>query len=163
MPTRIKNYAFIDGQNLHMGLRDSGIALDFRKFRIYLQEKYDVFAAYYFIGYMQENQSLYDMLQRAGYVLQFKEVSKDHTGKAKGNVDVDLTLRVIDKLQEYDRAVLVTNDGDFASVVTYLIGKGKFEKVLSPNRAKCSYLLRKAAKGHIDYLDEARGKIERKK
>ena len=58
---------------------------------------------------MQENQSLYEMLQRAGYVLQFKEVSKDHTGKAKGNVDVDLTLRVIDKLPEYDRAVLSPN------------------------------------------------------
>jgi hypothetical protein len=57
MPTRIKNYAFIDGQNLHMGMRDSGITLDFRKFRIYLHEKYDVFAAYYFIGYMQENQA----------------------------------------------------------------------------------------------------------
>lgn len=69
----------------------------------------------------------------------------------------------MDKLPDYDRAVLVRNDGDFASVVTYLIGKGKFEKVLSPNRAKCSYLLRKAAKGRIDYLDEARAKIERKK
>jgi hypothetical protein len=48
----------------------------------------------------------------------------------------------------------------FCSVATQT---PKFEKVLSPNRAKCSYLLRKAAKGHIDYLDEARGKIERKK
>ena len=67
----------------------------------------------------------------------------------------------MDKLSEYDRAVLVTNDGDFASVVTHLIEKGKFATVLIPNRAKCSYLLRKAAKGHIDYLDEARGKIGR--
>jgi uncharacterized LabA/DUF88 family protein len=111
---------------------------------------------------MQENQALYANLQRAGFILQFKEVSKDHTGKAKGNVDVDLTLRVADKLSEYDRAVLVTNDGDFASVVSYLIDKEKFATVLIPNRAKCSYLLRKAAKGHIDYLDEVRGKIERK-
>src|ERR1700689_867756 len=163
MPTHAKAFAFIDGQNLHLGLKETGITLDFKKFRIYLREKLDVTEAYYFIGYMQENQALYANLQRAGFILQFKEVSKDHTGKAKGNVDVDLTLRVMEKLPEYDRAVLVTNDGDFASVVTYLMGRGKFEKVLSPNRAKCSYLLRKAAKGHIDYLDEARGKIERKK
>jgi uncharacterized LabA/DUF88 family protein len=162
MPTSSKNFAFIDGQNLHLGLKETGISLDFRRFRNYLHEKWDVTEAYYFIGYMQENQALYANLQRAGFILQFKEVSKDHTGKAKGNVDVDLTLRVIDKLPEYDRAVLVTNDGDFASVVSYLIDKGKFATVLIPNRAKCSYLLRKAAKGHIDYLDEVRGKIERK-
>jgi len=162
MPTHAKNFAFIDGQNLHLGLKETGIALDFKKFRIYLREKLDVTEAYYFIGYMHENQALYANLQRAGFILQFKEVSKDHTGKAKGNVDVDLTLRVMEKLPEYDRAVLVTNDGDFASVVSYLIDKGKFATVLIPNRGKCSYLLRKAAKGHIDYLDQARGKIERK-
>jgi uncharacterized LabA/DUF88 family protein len=162
MPTSTKNFAFIDGQNLYLGLKETGIFLDFKRFRSYLREKLDVTEAYYFIGYMQENQALYANLQRAGFILQFKEVSKDHTGKAKGNVDVDLTLRVVDKLSEYDHAVLVTNDGDFASVVSYLIDKGKFATVLIPNRAKCSYLLRKAAKGHIDYLDEVRGKIERK-
>src|SRR6266853_2271877 len=98
MPNRSKNYAFIDGQNLYLGLKESGITLDLKRFRIYLRERLDVVEAYYFIGYMQENQVLYATLQRAGFILQFKEISRDGMGKAKGNVDVDLTLRVMDKL-----------------------------------------------------------------
>jgi hypothetical protein len=35
--------------------------------------------------------------------------------------------------------------------------------VLSPNRAKCSYLLRRAAKGRIDFLDDIRAKIDLKR
>jgi hypothetical protein len=34
------------------------------------------------------------------------------TGKQRANVDVDLTLRAIDKLA-YDQAVIATSDGDF--------------------------------------------------
>ena len=162
MTPKPNNFAFIDGQNLHLGSKESGISIDFRRFRIYLREHLQVAEAYYFIGYMPDNQPLYANLQRAGFILQFKEVSRDGTGKAKGNVDVDLTIHTMDRMPDYDQAVLVTNDGDFAGLVTYLIGKNKFRTVIIPNRAKCSYLLRKAAKGSIDYLDQMRGKIDRK-
>ena len=63
----------------------------------------------------------------------------------------------------YDKAVIVTSDGDFASLVSYLIEQDKLRTVLSPNRAKCSYLLRRTAKGHIDFLEDIRSKIELKK
>jgi hypothetical protein len=76
-------------------IEEGVITLDFRKFRIYLRERLDVIEAYYSIGYIQENQALYANLQRSGFILQFKEVSKDGSGKTKGNVDVDLTLRVM--------------------------------------------------------------------
>lgn len=85
--------------------------------------------------------------------------TRDAGGKAKGNVDVDLTLRAVDKIQEYDQAVIVTSDGDFASLVSYLIDKNKFRISLSPTRAKCSYLLRRTAKGKIDFLEDVRSKI----
>ncbi len=158
-----KNFAFIDGQNLHLGLKEIGVTLDFRRFRMYLRDRLHVAEAYYFLGYIPEQQSLYANLQRAGFVLQFKEVSRDGAGKAKGNVDVDLTLRVVDKIANYDAAVIVTSDGDFASLVTYLIEKEKLRTVLSPTRAKCSYLLRRAAKGHIDFLENIRSKIDLKR
>jgi uncharacterized LabA/DUF88 family protein len=158
-----KNFAFIDGQNLHLGLKDIDIMLDFRRFRIYLRDRLQVVEAYYFIGYMPEQQKLYTNLQRAGFVLQFKEVSRDRDGKAKGNVDVDLTLGAVSKMADYDKAVIVTSDGDFASLVSYLIEKDKLRTVLSPNRAKCSYLLRRTAKGHIDFLEDIRSKIDLKR
>ena len=44
-----------------------------------------------------------------------------------------------------------------------LIDKNKLRTVLSPTRAKCSYLLRRTAKGHIDFLEDIRSKIELKK
>ncbi len=164
MPNRpSKNFAFIDGQNLHLGLKDIGIALDFRRFRIYLRDRLQVAEAYYFIGYMPEQQALYTNLQRAGFVLQFKEVSRDRDGKAKGNVDVDLTLGAVSKMPDYEQAVIVTSDGDFASLVSYLIENKKLRTVLSPNRAKCSFLLRRTAKGHIDFLEDIRSKIDLKR
>jgi hypothetical protein len=101
-----KNFAFIDGQNLHLGLKEVGIALDYRRFRMYLRDRLQVTEAYYFIGYMLEQQVLYSNLQRAGFVLQFKEVARDRDGKAKG-VDVDLTLHAIDKISEYYKAIIV--------------------------------------------------------
>ena len=57
----------------------------------------------------------------------------------------------------------MTSDGDFASLVSYLIEKDKLRTVLSPNRAKCSYLLRRTAKGRMDFLEDIRSKIKIKK
>jgi hypothetical protein len=65
-----KNFAFIDGQNLHLGLKEVGITLDYRRFRIYLRDRLQVTEAYYFIGYMPEQQVLYSNLQRAGFLAQ---------------------------------------------------------------------------------------------
>ncbi|MFA6529069.1 MAG: hypothetical protein WCT46_06045, partial [Candidatus Gracilibacteria bacterium] len=65
----LKNYAFIDSQNVNLGIRDAGWKLDWRKFRIYLAEKYAIKTAYMFIGYIERNQDLYMSLQKSGYVL----------------------------------------------------------------------------------------------
>lgn len=45
------NFAFIDAQNLNLGVKSLGWRLDYKRFRIYLKEKYQVSAAYFFIGY----------------------------------------------------------------------------------------------------------------
>jgi len=36
------NFAFIDSQNLNLGVRELGWLLDFKRFRVYLAEKYGV-------------------------------------------------------------------------------------------------------------------------
>ena len=63
----------------------------------------------------------------------------------------------------YDKAVIVTSDGDFACLVEYLSGKGKLETVLSPSFEKCSILLKQKARDKIDFLKNLRGKLEYKK
>src|SRR3989338_428390 len=154
------NYAFIDSQNLNLGIQKLGWKLNYRKFRIYLQEKYAVQKAYVFIGFITLNQELYESLQNAGFILVFKPTVPDADGKIKGNVDVILVLRAALERDEYDKAVIVTSDGDFYSLVQYLYEQGKLETVLSPDIKNCSTLLRRAAKDKIRFMDNLRGKLE---
>src|SRR3989344_3766874 len=155
-----KNYAFIDSQNLNLGVQDLGWKLDFRRFRVYLKEKYSVEKAYLLIGYIPENQELYKALQEYGFVLVFKPILKNKEGVVKGNVDADLVLQAMMDFPEYKKAVIVTNDGDFYSLVAYLYGKNKLEVVLSPNREKCSALLTKTAKEKIAFINTLKKKLE---
>jgi len=45
------NYAFIDSQNLNLGIQKLGWKLDYKKFRVYPKEKYNIQKAYMFIGF----------------------------------------------------------------------------------------------------------------
>lgn len=56
------NYAFIDGQNFNLGVQSLGWKLDYKKFRIYLKEKYKISKSYLFLGYIPTNQDLYSSL-----------------------------------------------------------------------------------------------------
>jgi len=162
MKNRENNFAFIDSNNLNLGVKESGWRLDFKKFRIYLKEKYGVTKAYLFIGYLPENQELYRSLQEFGYVLIFKLVMKNKDGEPKGNVDAELVLQAMVDWDRYDKAVIVSSDGDFYCLVNYLYEKSKLKRVISPNYKKCSALLKKAAREKIDFLDYQRDKLARK-
>lgn len=83
-------------------------------------------------------------------------------GKPKGNVDAELVLQAMIDYRDYERAVIVTSDGDFACLVRYLYEEGKLERVLSPNRKGCSVLLKRAARERVDFLEDARRKLEYK-
>lgn len=88
-------YAFIDSQNLNLGIRDQGWRLDFARFRVYLKDKYKVKKAFLFIGYIPKNEPLYGHLKKLGYKLIFKPTLPIRIGKKmtiKGNVDAELVL-----------------------------------------------------------------------
>jgi uncharacterized LabA/DUF88 family protein len=162
--TRKTNYAFIDAQNLHLGSRDAGISLDYKRFHIFLKEKYNIERAYLFIGYLPKNRELYDKLQDNGYLLKFKPVLPAKNGqKQKGDIDADLAFNVMRYYKEYDLAVIVTSDGDFDTVVNYLRKKKKLRAVISPNKEKCSRLLEKVAQDKMFYLEDFGEKITTKR
>jgi uncharacterized LabA/DUF88 family protein len=154
------NFAFIDGQNLNLGIQRLGWKLDLKRFRIYLKEKYGISKAYYFIGYLPENQNLYKSLQEFGYVLIFKPTMKTPDGKIKGNCDAELVLQAMIDFPHYEKAVIVTSDGDFSCLVEYFYRQNKLEVILSPGREHCSSLLRKAGREKIQFLDDLRNKLE---
>src|SRR3989338_10022974 len=162
MKTSENNYAFIDGQNLHLGVKDLGWRLDYRRFLIYLRDKYCVSKTYLFIGLVPENQKLYKFLQECGYVLIFKPLLIPKDCKPKGNVDADLVLNAMIEYPNYDKAIIVTSDGDFYSLVEYLYSKNKLRIVLASHKKKCSILLQKKAREKIDFMDNLRSKLEYK-
>lgn len=159
----MNNYAFIDSQNLNLGTKELGWNLDFARFRVYLKDKYQVTKAFLFIGYMAGNESLYNYLQQSGYVLIFKptlEVNKKKKRVVKGNVDAELVLHTMIELPHYDKAVIVSGDGDFHCLIEYLIEKNKLLHLLIPNPNKYSSLLRKF-RSYFQYINNAQKKIER--
>jgi uncharacterized LabA/DUF88 family protein len=162
MKKPLVNAAFIDGNNLHRSALDIGWRLDTRKFRIHLEETYEVGTAYYCIGYMPGNQGLYDRLIREGYELIFKQVQYVN-GVPKGNIDAELVLKCFVQYRVFRQAVIVTSDGDFACLVEYLIQKGKLRKVIASKRENCSELLEEASGSYIAYVDDLRNKLEFRK
>lgn len=135
-------YAFIDSQNLHLGVKSLGWDLDFKKFRVYLEEKYHVDRAFLFIGYDPHRQKMYIALQEMGYVCVFKPTLVMKDGSMKGNCDADLVLHAMIEYPNYDKAVIVTGDGDFYCLVEYFIAQSKMAALIIPNSRRCSALLK---------------------
>lgn len=159
------NFAFIDAQNLHLGVRDQGWSLDFKRFRTYLADKFGVTGAYLFIGYKREHERLYAFLREAGYICVFKPTIELADGIVKGNVDAELVLHTMIEYPNFDRAVIVTGDGDFRCLVAYLLEKGKLEKTIIPNSKKYSVLLKTLSTERNNiffYLNGLRDKLGRK-
>lgn len=138
------NFAYVDGSNLHKGVNDLGWQLDYARFRVWLKEKYSITRAYIFIGLVPKYKDLYTKLQEDGFTLVFKETTYDEDGNVKGNCDADLVLKaVVDYFErKFNKAVLVSSDGDYACLVKFFQEKKVFYSLVSPSR-KCSFLLRK--------------------
>ncbi|HEY5805947.1 MAG TPA: NYN domain-containing protein [Candidatus Saccharimonadales bacterium] len=155
-------YAFIDSQNLNLGVRSQGWRIDYKKFRLYLKNKYGVENAYLFIGMMDNNQGLYTDLQQAGFLLVFKPTVRyvqDGRETVKGNVDAELVLYAAAKVfDQYDRALIVSGDGDFHCLAEYLEEQGKLLHIVVPN-GKYSKLLRRFTQ-FIVRFDLLRSKLE---
>lgn len=159
-PERV--FAFIDSQNLNVSVQKFGWKIDWQKFRKWLGDKYGVTKAYMFIGYIPENESLYEQMHEAGYAVVLKptfdmtrprpELASEESvepGKetssgyarpekpeekkpVKGNIDAELVLWAMKEMSNYDKAIIVSGDGDFYCLVEYLEEKKRLLKLLTP-------------------------------
>lgn len=150
----MKVYAFIDSQNLNLGtskdlyrgkqLMYKGWRLDFKKFHKYLSDKFRVSKAFLFIGYVSENRNLYKRLKSWKYALIYKPTVKENRGKVKGNVDAELVLHASAiEYGNYDKAVIVSGDGDFHCLHRFLAEKRKLLRIIIPNEKSESSLLKR--------------------
>jgi uncharacterized LabA/DUF88 family protein len=184
MPLKRKKpntYAFIDSQNLNLGTQRMGWKVDWRKFRKFLAEKYGVTKAYMFIGYMSENEALYEYMHELGFLVVLKptldvtakpqakleseapvakEKDKDKEEEkpiVKGNVDAELVLYAMKELPNYQKAIIVSGDGDFFSLAEYLDEQGKLAQIMTPNWQYSSLL--KPFEPKIIRLDQLRRQL----
>jgi uncharacterized LabA/DUF88 family protein len=181
-PNRPVTFAFIDSQNLNLGTQRMGWKLDWRKFRHYLAKEHGVTQAYMFIGYMSENESLYEYMHELGYLVVLKptvDVSASHDEEQKtdnsrapknpdskeekekptikGNVDAELVLYAMKELPNYQEAIIVSGDGDFFSLAEYLEEQGRLAHILAPNWQYSSLL--KKFEPKIIRLDQLRRQL----
>lgn len=146
--------------------------MDWRKFRQYLDKQYNVKHAYLFIGYMAEYEPLYEQMHDLGYNIVLKPVvdpsadGKENGSKGadsgkkiavKGNVDADLVLFAMKELPNYDKAIIVSGDGDFYGLIEYLVEQGKLLHVMAPNWQYSSLL--KPFEKYIIRLDQLRKQL----
>ena len=154
------NVAFVDGQNLHLGTSQGKRPwnISHKKFRKYLAEKYHAAEVYYFLGYMiDEYSEMYEDLQKAGFILVFREHNEKMATRKKGNVDTDIVFSIMKKICEKEivgKVILVSGDGDYYRMVKYLIEKNKLKKVLLPSKDRASSLYRTIDSSFVCHLDD---------
>ncbi len=154
-PQKKGNYAFIDSQNLNLGTQKMGWKMDWRKFLAHLRKEYNVDKAFLFIGYIPGNEPMYEQLHELGYFIVLKRTlevkshdkppaanGEDTDNKeekeapkpmVKGNVDAELVLYAMKEMPNYDKAIIVSGDGDFFALVEYLDQQKKLLKLMVPN------------------------------
>lgn len=171
------NFAYIDGANLHITYEYLDWDLDYQKLRNYLKKRHGVSIAYYFIGKTKEHEGIQTTLESYGYNIKLKDPSPyiteevycphcnklitPETHRNKSDCDSFITFKVMSELSLYDKAVLITSDGDFDNLVKMLLRKNKLHMVLAPCKDGCSWLLRSAARGRIAFIDDYRNELEK--
>ncbi len=132
------NVAYIDAQNLFLWVRADWRGLNYPRFRRFLKDKFSVQEAYYFLWYLDpKEQDLYTRLQKAWFILVFREHSPQMKWRKKWNVDVDMCFSMMRSLcdeEEFDSIVVVSWDGDYIKPVKYFIEQWRFKKIIFPNR-----------------------------
>lgn len=154
---------YIDGNNLYRSAKELGFEIDYKRFRVWLTQKYQTKNIFLFIGFLENRKDFYEYLKSCGFTLIFKEAIS-FGESIKGNCDAELVLKSVDDyhLKNFDKFILISNDGDFGCLVEFLIKRNCFDTIISPDRNKCSFLLRNKT-NKILYLNEVYKKFSDKK
>ena len=98
-----------------------------------------------------------------GYILIFKPTLQDRDGCIiKGNCDAELVLHCMIEYKNFDKAIVVSGDGDFYCLVEYLEKNNKLLKIGIPNKYKYSSLFMPFAK-YFFFINYFRYFLEYKK
>lgn len=131
---QLTTYVFIDASNIIYGCKSQGWKMDFKKLIKYLKERYEAKKVFYLAGLDPENKKqlgFYEKLQEFGYKLRMVPLKTFGDGSKKGDVDSRMTFEIMQHYDKYDRAVVLTGDGDYFWVLNHLKENDKKIKILS--------------------------------
>ncbi|MCH7878400.1 MAG: NYN domain-containing protein [candidate division Zixibacteria bacterium] len=163
---------FIDGANLYATARALGFDIDYKRLLEYFKAEGRFIRAMYYTALLEDQEyspirPLVDWLDYNGYTMVTKPTKEftDSTGrrKVKGNMDVEITVDIMEMSKTLDHVVLFSGDGDFRRLVEAAQRIGARVSVVSTIRSQPSMVadeLRRQADVFIDLFD-IRSSIER--
>ncbi|MFW6143736.1 MAG: NYN domain-containing protein [Patescibacteria group bacterium] len=145
---------FVDVQNMYYSAKNlyDGAKVDFGEILKAAVSKRQLIRALAYVirAEVGEEQAFYDALEKQGYEVMAKDLQVFAGGAKKGDWDVGMAVDAIRAADKLDTIVLVTGDGDFASLVDYLQNnKGCRVEVIAFGRTCSSKLVEEAD----DFLD----------
>lgn len=136
-------YAFVDAANiLFRNTESTSWRIDLKKLIKYLQERFGATKIFYFGGQDDRNKiqaNLHRKLAMWGYELRLNPVKHFMNDRGewfiKADVDSRMSFEMMRLFSQYDRAVVLTGDGDFYWVLEYLLQKKERVWLISSPRS----------------------------
>ena len=159
---------FVDGANFFYLQKDClNWWIDPRKLLQWIGLRGEVVDATYYASVDENNasQAAYlKALYHMGFSVQQKSIKtftqNDGTEKHKANLDIEIVLDMFNTVDNYDEAILVSGDADFARALQTLRARGKQFMVLS-SKGFVAQELRQLAGMHYADLADLRNVIEK--
>lgn len=148
---------FIDASNIYHSYKKLEWKIDFKKFLGYLKEQLELQEVYYYtardITFIKQNKFI-SFLEKTGYKVRSKQVKfiKDRNnelkkdGFHKGNLDVELTIDILETKNKYDTLILISGDSDFEPLLKLMKRKYRKKCLVIATKQSISIELIKCAK-----------------
>lgn len=158
---------FIDASNIYHSYKRLLWKIDFRKFLDYLKRESDLQEVYYYtardLNSAQQTKFI-NFLEMIGYKVRSKKVKfikdknkkKERYGFHKGNLDVELTIDMLETKDKYDTLILLSGDSDFEPLLQLMKMKYRKRCLVMATKHSISLELIKCAK----YIDLKKLKMQ---
>lgn len=156
---------FIDGANLYSATKSLAFDIDYRKLLEEFRKRGRLIRAYYYTALVEDQdfspiRPLVDWLDYNGYTLVTKPAKEytDANGRRrfKGDMDVELTVDLLQAASFADHAFVFSGDGDFVAAIEAVQRKGMRVSVVSTiksNPPMASDDIRRTADNFVDLTD----------
>jgi uncharacterized LabA/DUF88 family protein len=159
---------FVDGNNMFYAQQKNGWFFDPRRVLEYFTNDPDLMLinAFWYTGLKdpQDQRGFRDALISLGYTVRtkiLKEYYDDNSGRIsqKANLDIEIVVDMFNTVDQYDRVILFSGDGDFERAIELLRSKNTHITVVS-TEGMIARELRNATDRYID-LNDIRPHIEK--